>query len=80
MIYVCFFVFFVCTFYLDTAQVTPLEVTSKLVAAALAMVPSCEVVQGRANRVAMDEKGKVIGVDVEGIGLIDAENVIICLG
>jgi glycine/D-amino acid oxidase-like deaminating enzyme len=61
----------------NTAQVTPLELTQRL--ADEACKRGTEIVIGQAKRVEV-KANKVVGVHVEGHGLLEASKVVICLG
>jgi glycine/D-amino acid oxidase-like deaminating enzyme len=61
----------------ETAQVTPLELTEKLLQAAVAS--GCEVIIGSVNGVCM-ENDTIRGVHVENFGFIDADTVVVAAG
>lgn len=62
----------------NTAQVSPAELTDKLMAAAMAM--GAEVIIDSACGIVVDESGAVGGVQLRRHGLLPADKVIVALG
>lgn len=62
----------------NTAQISPYELTTKMMNAAIAM-GFAEIKKGKAKGVIMDETGVVTGVKVDD-SIIDCEKVVLCLG
>jgi len=62
-----------------TAQVTPKELTQKLIQAAIDN--GSQLVIGTAERVHIDKSTKAItGIDISGLGTVQTEHVVVCLG
>lgn len=63
----------------ETAQVTPKELTQKLMQSALDS--GSRLIMGTAEKVHIDENTKTVtGIDISGFGTIQTDHVVVCLG